>query len=198
MDLSHLTSVTLHDAVNDTQFCYHLVYPKYFNLIKKQKRPTQSGGPTAAKKRRRRGRPRKEEVKKSEEIRGTTEDNASEDKTNENVVQLACSRTRSGRVSRPPKHMSKFVDTRITLATEVNTIPLETAEPPSVFNIEQLAETAKPTKITAPEPRKVRKNIDRFKCGVCKKVKNNRFHLNLSFYTLHLFTCRFIWVEKSC
>lgn len=170
MDLSNLASVMFNDVVNDTQICYHLVYPKYFNLTKKQKRIPQSGQATAAKKRRRRGRPRKEDVQRTEEIRRPPEENGGDDKTDENVVQLACSRTRSGRVSRPPKHMSKFIDSRVSAATDATTVPMDTSEPTNNFNIEQIPEAAKPVKV-APEPRKVRKNVDRFTCAVCKKVK---------------------------
>lgn len=98
MDLSKLPSVTFNDVLNDTQFCYHLVYPKFFNLAKKQNR-TQTSGTTNRqpgavkneKKRRRRGRPRKEEVaatKRSEEARrAPIENTTTDDKSDANRVQ---------------------------------------------------------------------------------------------------------------
>lgn len=96
MDLSKLPSVTFNDVLNDTQFCYHLVYPKFFNLAKKQNR-TQTSGTTNRqpgavkneKKRRRRGRPRKEEVaatKRSEEARrAPIEIATTDDKSDANI-----------------------------------------------------------------------------------------------------------------
>lgn len=99
MDLSKLPSVTFNDVLNDTQFCYHLVYPKFFNLAKKQNR-TQTSSTTNKqpgaigkneKKRRRRGRPRKEEVaatKRSEEARrAPIENTTTDDKSDANIVQ---------------------------------------------------------------------------------------------------------------
>lgn len=170
METKNLASVMFNDVVNDTQICYHLVYPKYFNLVKKQKRISQTGGQAIAKKRRRRGRPRKEEVKKTEELRRAPEESVIDEKSDENVVQLACSRTRSGRVSRPPKHMSKFIDSRVSATTEQNTVPMDTNEVQSNVNKEQPTEAANPVN-TTPEPKRVRKNVARFTCAVCKKVK---------------------------
>lgn len=167
METKNLASVMFNDVVNDTQICYHLVYPKYFNLVKKQKRISQTSGQPIAKKRRRRGRPRKEEVKKTDDLRRVPDENVTDDKSDENVVQLACSRTRSGRVSRPPKHMSKFIDSRVSATNELTT---DTTEVQSNIIKEQPLEAANPEK-TTPEPKKVRKNIARFTCAVCKKVK---------------------------
>lgn len=169
MELSNLASVMFNDVVNDTQICYHLVYPKFFNLVKRQKKIPHTIG--LVKKRRRRGRPRKEEAKQFDEARRPPEDNPNDDKPDENVVQLACSRTRSGRVSRPPKHMSKFIDSRVSAATDLNACvtPMDTTENEGSFNVVQQSDIAKAIKV-APEPRKVRKNVDRFTCAVCKKV----------------------------
>lgn len=180
MDLSKLPSVTFNDVLNDTQFCYHLVYPKFFNLAKKQNRAQsnstnrQGGTVKNEKKRRRRGRPRKEEAvtKRAEEARRAPIENATgDDKSDANMVQLACSRTRSGRVSRPPKHMSKFIETRISSISDINPIPMETSELQSNQIAEHIAEIAEPLKL-APEPKRVRKNMDRFTCTTCKKVYN--------------------------
>lgn len=157
------------DVLNETQICYHLVYPKFFNLVKKQKRSPQNDGQTIAKKRRRRGRPRKEEVRKIEDTRRMPEENLDDNKSDENVVQVACARTRYGRVSRPPKHMSKFIDSRVSTTTELATVSIDTIEIQNNFNKERLSEAVNSIK-TTPEPKKVRKNIDRFTCAVCKKV----------------------------
>lgn len=170
MDLSSLTSVIFNDVVNDTQVCYHLVYPKNLNLIKRQKRVSQISGQSTAKKRKRRGRPRKEEIKASEEGRRVPEETLNDVKPDENAVQLTCSRTRYGRLSRPPKHMSKFVDikeTKVSTPTDVNSIPLEVHEVQSNVQTEI---------VKSPEavPRKIRKNVDRFTCTGCKKVNCHR------------------------
>lgn len=178
MDLSRLPSVTFNDVLNDTQFCYHLVYPKFFNLAKKQNRSqastsTQAGRVKNEKKRRRRGRPRKEETnQRTEEARRIAVENiASEEKSDAKLVQLPCARTRSGRVSRPPKHMSKFVETRISSITDLNPIPMDTTEPLQSMNgVEHRATDINDTVKIAPEPKRVRKNMDRFKCKTCKKV----------------------------
>lgn len=173
MNLNNLTSVIFNDVVHDTQICYHLVYPKHFNLIKKFKRNSQSSGQTVSKKRRRRGRPRKEDVKKIEEGRRAPEESTTDDKPDENSVQLACSRTRYGRVSRPPKHMSKFIDinkeTRVSTTVDATTpIAMDTSENQNNFNMDQ-PDVANVPKITT-EPKKIRKNVARFTCAVCKKV----------------------------
>lgn len=83
------------------------------------------------------------------------------------------SRTRSGRVSRPPKHMGKFIETRISSASDLNPIiPMDTSEPQcSQQNTEQIQAVTEPKKI-ATEPKRMRKNMDRFTCTTCKKVMN--------------------------
>lgn len=173
MNLSNLASVSFNDEVSDTQVCYHLVYPKHFNLVKKSKivsRPVGSGQ-SISNKRRRRGRPRKEDVKKTEDDRRVAEENANDEKTDESVV-VQFKSTRYGRVSRPPKHMSKFVDikdARLSSAT-IDVMPMDTGELQNNINVEQPVDGISTTKII-PEPKKVRKNVDHFTCAVCKKVK---------------------------
>lgn len=175
MDLSSLTSVLFNDEVNDTQVCYHLVYPKHFNLIKKTKVTPRTGAGQSVSniKRRRRGRPRKEDVKKSEEDRRVAEENANDEKPDESVV-VQFKSTRYGRVSRPPKHMSKFVDikdTRIASVTTDTTTPMDTTENQNNIHVDQHSEAGgKPMTEAVVEPKKVRKNVDRFTCAVCKKV----------------------------
>lgn len=185
MDLSRLPSVTFNDVLNDTQiqFCYHLAYPKFFNLAKKPNRTqpsstsTQVGRIKNEKKRRRRGRPRKEETnQRTEEARRIAVENiANDDKSDAKLVQLACSRTRSGRVSRPPKHMSKFIETRISNISDPNPIPMDTSETPQNNTGDEHSANAVEMVKIVPEPKRVRKNMDRFKCTTCKKVK---IHLN--------------------
>lgn len=173
MDLSNLTSVLFNDEVNDTQVCYHLVYPKHFNLVKKSKITQRAGsGQSISNKRRRRGRPRKEDVKKSEEDRRVAEENANDEKPDENVV-VQFKSTRYGRVSRPPKHMSKFIDMKDTRATSapMDTIPMDTTEIQNNVNVEQQPDASGNTTKIVPEPKKVRKNVARFTCAVCKKVR---------------------------
>ncbi|XP_031632271.1 uncharacterized protein LOC116346389 [Contarinia nasturtii] len=146
MDLTNLTSVIFNDVVNDTHVCYHLVYPKNFNLVKKTKIVPQISGQTISKKRRRRGRPRK-----SDDEHRVTDETAIDDKSDDNIVQFKS--TRYGRVSRPPKHMSKFVDIKDARVSATTAHEIQNSEPQSV-----------------PEPKKIRKNVDKFTCGVCKKV----------------------------
>lgn len=168
-----MTSVIFNDVANDTQICYHLVYPKSLNLVKRPKRTLSKNGETVASKRRRRGRPRKEEAKKVEEPR-RSDDNGADVKVEESL-KLPCSRTRSGRVSRPPKHMSKFVDIKAPASS--NEINLALPDPPIINAIDvnvtnSTTEDVQPiqTNGTAPEAKKTRKNVARFTCGVCKKV----------------------------
>lgn len=177
------TSIIFNDVTNETQICYHLVYPKNFELVKRPKRTLPANREAINNKRRRRGRPRKEDSIKLENTEPTTTE-----KVEDNSLKLPCSRTRSGRVSRPPKHMSKFVDikdTRTTTATTTTTItstdvtsPLEELLTPSELN-HTIVSSGVATNgdcvdglapIVQPEPKKVRKNVDRFTCGVCKKV----------------------------
>lgn len=162
----NLTSVIFNDVTNDTQTCYHLIYPKNFGLVKGPKRTVQTNGGKAANKKKRRGRPTKEESKRNEE-------KASETKANEHSLKIPCSRTRSGRVSRPPKHMSKFIDIKdskliSTIVTSdiepVNSILNSLSSPIKTASIEQLHSEI------VPEVRKIRKNVARFTCSVCKKV----------------------------
>lgn len=170
------TSIIFNDVSNDTQICYHLVYPKNFNLIKKPKRTIQVNRELNGNKRRRRGRPRKEDAKKPEELRRTTEETTNNEKSDESILKLSCSRTRSGRVSRPPKHMSKFVDikdARMTGVTETNTSESIVADINQVNITNEIAATNNTNEnnsIVRTEPKKIRKNVDRFTCSVCKKV----------------------------
>lgn len=177
--MDNVSSVIFNDVVNDTQFYYHLVYPKNFNLVKTLKRVSQAGGQNISKKRRRRGRPRKEETRKLEEERRLPEETIYDNKTDGNIVQIPCSRTRYGRVTRPPKHMSKFVeikDNRVSTAIDVNTITIDGSEPQQKFNSEQLLDVGRPAVgysdvgQLGTVPKKMRKNVNRFTCGVCKKV----------------------------
>lgn len=184
MDLTNLTSVIFNDVVNDTQVCYHLVYPKNFNLVKKSKVDPQIGGHSISKKRRRRGRPRKEEAKKSEDERRVADETVSDDKSDGNVIKFKS--TRSGRVSRPPKHMSKFIDIKdaraASTATEINTTSVESHE----------IQTVEPQIQTIPEPKRIRKNVDKFTCAVCKKVNISILRLFV-IETLHL---KILWALK--
>lgn len=208
MDLSNLTSVLFNDEVNDTQVCYHLVYPKHFNLIKKSKitQRTGCGQSVLNNKRRRRGRPRKEDVKKSEEDRRIAEENANDEKPDENVV-IQFKSTRYGRVSRPPKHMSKFVDikdTRITSVTTDTTSPMDTTEIQNNIHVDQQPEAGGKTMTEfVVEPKKVRKNVDRFTCAVCKKV--NRMFMKKRLRMMidtkcnyYIIVVRYTWDERKC
>lgn len=190
----NLTSVIFNDVTHSTQICYHLIYPRNFNLVKRPKRTAQSnGGNAIVKKRRRRGRPRKDETKKQIEERRIQETTVNNEKLNEQNLKIPCSRTRSGRVSRPPKHMSKFVeikDSKIVASNSNNVIPVKTEIPvngftemPDFINLNSVNDMEMPfikyentVPLEIPETKKIRKNLAQFTCGVCKKVKNKRHY----------------------
>lgn len=184
------TSIIFNDVTNETQICYHLVYPKDFELLKKPKRSLPANREAGNNKRRRRGRPRKEDTIKSENAEAVTVE-----KVDENTLKLQCSRTRSGRVSRPPKHMSKFVDIKDARTTTSTTTTITSTDvissvdeslTPIELNSIVSADVAATNgngvdglaPVVQPEPKKVRKNVDRFTCSVCKKVSG---HLNFGF-----------------
>lgn len=111
--------------------------------------------------RRRRGRPRKGLAKRNV-------DEKPADETAEASTRVApadatpLSRTRYGRVTRPPKHMSKFIDINEPAADHLATIEPEN----NAFQPERTVASAE----ELPEPKKIRRNLERFTCGVCKKV----------------------------
>lgn len=172
-----------HDLLQNKQILYQLVAPK---AKKKSVEATDNEKVTEvveekledteimAKPRRRRGRPRKDEVKRNEEERTIDEKN-----TNEVKEELPCSRTRYGRVSRPPKHMSKFIDVKEHLAPPPipdNVNNLNELINQNAFNPLQTIDKQKiedlPKNLPIQSETKKKRNIDRFKCGICKKVQN--------------------------
>lgn len=169
----NMTSVIFNDVTNDTQTCYHLIYPKNFGLVKGPKRTVQTNGGKSLNKKKRRGRPRKEESKRNEE-KAPEKIISKEMKSNEHSLKIPCSRTRSGRVSRPPKHMSKFIDikdsklisTVVTSDIEpVNNVLNSLSPPMETSSIREQSHSE-----IVSEVRKIRKNVARFTCSVCKKV----------------------------
>lgn len=192
------TSIIFNDVTHDAQICYHLVYPKNFELVKRPKRTIPANRDASNNKRRRRGRPRKEDTIKSvDNVDAATV----AEKSDENLLKLPCSRTRSGRVSRPPKHMSKFVDmkdarttvaTATTTTTFTTTMVTSTAEVLPIVELDHLALSsaaalnghggdAHQATVPQKEPRKIRKNVDRFTCSVCKKVSEARHQFSAHF-----------------
>lgn len=176
------TSIIFNDVTNVTQICYHLVYPKNFDLLKKPKRTIPANREISNNKRRRRGRPRKEDT-----IKPGNAEIVTNVKPDENTLKLPCSRTRSGRVSRPPKHMSKFVDIKearsTSTASATTTTTTDVMSAMEIIPPNELGQIISPTDIVVDsdavdgpiavqrkEPRKIRKNVDRFTCSVCKKV----------------------------
>lgn len=170
---ANMTSVIFNDVANDTQICYHLLHPKNLNLIKRPKRTLSKSGETAANKRRRRGRPRKEDAKKVEEPRRNDE-NAIEAKTDELSLKIPCQKTRSGRVSRPPKHMSKFVDIKapVNSTDVIQALPEQPINDLATLNMvaDDVIQATQTTDGKPLETKRVRKNVAKFTCGVCKKV----------------------------
>lgn len=116
--------------------------------------------------RRRRGRPRKGLTKRSAGEKPS--DDAIDVSTRNALADTTpLSRTRYGRVTRPPKHMSKFIDINEPAADHLTTETFgATTDAENKFQLEQTVEPVEQLK----EPKKIRRNLERFTCGVCKKV----------------------------
>lgn len=117
----------------------------------------------------RRGRPR----------RSSNKAKASEIKSKEDGKVLPCSRTRYGRLSRPPRGMKIFanVDNQTAELNATNLIdpPVAPSDPQSQIpneSIESRLEDAPNSKTEAPAQPEIKRqrNIERFKCLTCKKV----------------------------
>lgn len=190
--------------LQDTQIHYQLIAPK---PVKKKTIQTTTTAKEKVKKvimksdtklplnpRRRRGRPRKDEIKRPEDEppRVTEEKLPSED-----IEKVPCSRTRYGRLSRPPKHMSKFIEIKehiapqsIEPAASLSEVLINKTPDYHLHVIDEeknniLPKTLPESIVVETPPQidsmqseiKKRRNIDRFTCGICKKV--NSFFLSL-------------------
>lgn len=124
-----------------------------------------------------RGRPRKGLAKRSANEKPS--DDGGEASARISIPDTApLSRTRYGRVTRPPKHMSKFLDINepnadhLTTETYAATIETENSfQPEPTVPVERLT-----------EPKKIRRNLERFTCGVCKKVSPSKFFCTSKMY----------------
>lgn len=169
------------NAIDDsTNFIYRILFPESLCLRKKKhiglsnsyKNNTPSMDTSYESKRRRRGRPRKDIIKtKNIEQNGR---NSEDIEQSQAVESTALSRTRSGRVTRPPRHMSKFIemndnDKSTDKQNNLNGNDL------CVKNqtIKQQCRPAKDLSVNTTKELKIQKigkKLDRFKCGICKKV----------------------------
>lgn len=189
---SDKNTIMYHDVQKDQQILYQLVAPKARKRSKKAKDKEKLNNlvikkTDVTKTKRRRGRPRKDE-KRNEEERAIDDKNTNE----EEGEALPCSRTRYGRLSRPPKHMSKFIDVKEHLAppipdtlTTINDLiskkiatQLQTIDEMKVEILPKNLTESTEEVVTQNQPIqseiKKKRNIDRFKCGICKKVRVSR------------------------
>lgn len=167
------------NLVNGSEVYYRLIGPSDLQLRKRTDvNLTSAEVPSRRQKtensRRRRGRPRKGLAKRSANEKPS--DDGGEASTRIAIPDTTpLSRTRYGRVTRPPKHMSKFIDINepnadhSTTETYAATIETENSfQTESTVPVERLS-----------EPKKLRRNLERFTCGVCKKVSCAAFSARL-------------------
>lgn len=124
---------------------------------------------------------------------------------------LPCSRTRYGRLSRPPRGMKIFADNnkgtenQATEPPETNgqdiglvTVPLPSEPPPPIDDVPANVEEFSSDKIDVPPPEmKRQRNIDRFKCLTCKKVSIKIVCKAILFLMFNRL-CRCIWARIKC
>lgn len=163
------------NLLNESEVYYRLTAPGDLHLRKRNNVNTNAvEAPTRRQKsdnsRRRRGRPRKGLTKCSADDKPA--DDASDASTRLATADATpLSRTRYGRVTRPPKHMSKFIDIIEPAAEHLAADAFNaTTEPDNSFQTEPTVVAAEPPT----EPKKIRRNLERFTCGVCKKVIHRR------------------------
>lgn len=127
----------------------------------------------------RRGRPR----------RSSNKAKAAETKSKEDGKVLPCSRTRYGRLSRPPRGMKIFanVDNQTVElnATNLNVPLVATSDPQPQIpseSIEYRLTDVSDSKTEAPAQPEIKRqrNIERFKCLTCKKVCKLHSHIFIS------------------
>lgn len=179
------------DVTTHTKLVYNFISPDFFNLLntnevppivpvseskpnKPVQAPTTNGEITKAIKRR--GRPRRSNNK--------TKPTDAKQKE-EGGKALPCSRTRYGRLSRPPRSMKIFanVDNKNVENTpnelingDVSTVATTQSDAITPLPVEETIQTLLPEPTIdeqpAPPPPEVKRqrNIERFKCLTCKKV----------------------------
>lgn len=178
--------------MSHTKLIYNVISPEFFGLVQRIQVPTKctpakvaskavsatatSGNEEKSKGKRRRGRPRRS--------KGKAEAKQDDQKPKEGGEKtLPCSRTRYGRLSRPPRSMKIFADVDGSLpaksievnaeeANLINIVPLVVSNETHV-HIDQVPPTsaiAEGSKPTAQPEVKRQRNIERFKCLTCKKV----------------------------
>lgn len=178
--------------MSHTKLIYNVISPDFFGLVQRVQVPTKrapakvaskavpatatSGNEEKLKGKRRRGRPRRS--------KGKAEAKKDDQKPKEGGEKtLPCSRTRYGRLSRPPRSMkifadvdgnlpAKSVEVNVEEANIINNVPLIVPKEAHLHNdqvppISVIAEISKPP--AQPEVKRQR-NIERFKCLTCKKV----------------------------
>lgn len=163
---------TFSNLLNSSTVLYQLISPSDLHL---QKRITTHPNaivaspkrPKSGNAQRRRGRPRKIPAKCNGDDKPPDENGDAPNRI-QTTETTPLSRTRYGRVTRPPKHMSKFIDIDEPVADHLATEQFPAINEPE--NTFQLEHTDGMTD-SAPEPKKIRRNLERFTCDVCKKVR---------------------------
>lgn len=151
----------LFNEINASEITYRLVFPADIQLKPNYvpvNKPLNNTHDVINNKRRRRGRPRKGENRPSSVNKMI--ENETNELLNEDPNTLA--RTRCGRVTRPPKHMSKFIDIQESPAVIKDGLNLENSD---FMDIDR--ETMNSSN---DEMKKGRKNLAHITCHVCKKV----------------------------
>lgn len=149
------------NLLNESEVYYRVVAPSDLNLQKRSDANVAATEKRAKRhdiSKRRRGRPRKGLAKRN--VDEKPPDDAGDVSARVAPADTTpLSRTRYGRVTRPPKHMSKFIDINEPSTEHLAAITPENNFHPEVASTEPLV-----------EPKKIRRNLERFTCGVCKKV----------------------------
>lgn len=164
----------LFDEASASEVCYRLVFPADLQLKASGRcvpAPQAAENPPdiIAGRRRRRGRPRKGESRQTS-VNKAAEADAVE-AANDESSPLA--RTRYGRVTRPPKHMSKFIDIEETPDAARDASNKMENELPD-FD----AGSFERSFASNEEVRKGRKNLAQITCHFCKKVgRLSRFRI---------------------
>lgn len=171
----------LFDEASASEVCYRLVFPADLQLKASGRyvsapHAAKSPPDVIAGRRRRRGRPRKGESRQTMVSKAAEADVV--EVANDETSPLA--RTRYGRVTRPPKHMSKFIDIEETA---------DAAKDPSNQMVNELPDFDPGSferNASNEEVKKGRKNLAQITCHFCKKVRL-RLHLESAQRSMFLF-----------
>lgn len=180
-------ALKFYNAQNSSEVIYRVIFPTELRLKSRHRvasnTVTAQNVQSTINGRRKRGRPRKGEVKRNGDDK-CVEIDGNEQRNGGDAVPL--SRTRYGRVTRRPRHMSKFIDMEGNVEEDAGdsfngmvvdkTVEMATKcvieEIPEINSLEtNIADTSHTEAPQNNEKTKVRrKNLAQFTCKVCKKV----------------------------